>query len=147
MASTAAGGAGAGAPAAESGAGGVDMDAALTIVVLGASGDLAHKKTYPALFDLFVEGLLPPQTRVYGYARSSAPDDKHRAAIRAGLKSGTAEQADAFLAACFYRSGGYDDPAALGKVRQGSSSPRCPPRSSSSARRTVRRWSVRSARN
>jgi hypothetical protein len=28
----------------------------LSIIVLGASGDLAKKKTYPALFDLFAVG-------------------------------------------------------------------------------------------
>ena len=28
----------------------------LTVVVLGASGDLAKKKTYPALFQLFTKG-------------------------------------------------------------------------------------------
>lgn len=33
--------------------------ATLSIIVLGASGDLAKKKTYPALFDLFAHGYLP----------------------------------------------------------------------------------------
>ena len=32
---------------------------ALSICVLGASGDLAKKKIYPALFALFYEGMLP----------------------------------------------------------------------------------------
>lgn len=32
----------------------------LTVVVVGASGDLAKKKIFPALFALFYEGLLPP---------------------------------------------------------------------------------------
>lgn len=35
------------------------MQERLSIVVLGASGDLAKKKTYPSLWDLFVHGLLP----------------------------------------------------------------------------------------
>ena len=42
----------------------------LTIVVLGATGDLAKKKTFPALFRLFCEGLLPVQANIIGYARS-----------------------------------------------------------------------------
>jgi glucose-6-phosphate 1-dehydrogenase len=42
----------------------------LTIIVLGASGDLAKKKTFPALFSLFRKGLLPPCTSIVGYARS-----------------------------------------------------------------------------
>jgi hypothetical protein len=31
----------------------------LSIIVLGASGDLAKKKTFPALFNLFRQGFLP----------------------------------------------------------------------------------------
>lgn len=31
----------------------------LSVVVLGASGDLAKKKIFPALFSLYYEGLLP----------------------------------------------------------------------------------------
>ena len=41
------------------------------IVVLGASGDLAQKKTFPALFALFKQGLLPKDVHIVGYARSS----------------------------------------------------------------------------
>jgi glucose-6-phosphate 1-dehydrogenase len=35
---------------------------ALTVFVVGASGDLAKKKTYPSLFDLFRHGFLPLNT-------------------------------------------------------------------------------------
>ena len=50
----------------------------LTIVVFGASGDLAKKKTFPALFGLYCNGLLPRQNpstgrtvlSIVGYARS-----------------------------------------------------------------------------
>lgn len=38
----------------------------LSVVVLGASGDLAKKKIFPALFALFYEGLLPPNVQFYG---------------------------------------------------------------------------------
>ena len=38
----------------------------LSIVVLGASGDLAKKKIFPALFALFYDGLLPPHIQIYG---------------------------------------------------------------------------------
>ena len=41
------------------------------IVVFGASGDLAKKKTFPALFGLFREGHLDPTTKIVGYARSN----------------------------------------------------------------------------
>ena len=32
----------------------------ITFVILGASGDLAKKKTFPALFQIFINNLLPP---------------------------------------------------------------------------------------
>lgn len=89
---------------------------AYTVFVVGASGDLAHKKTYPSLFDLFVADLLPHATCIYGYARSAMAEDKFRNTIRGHLKEGTAEQIEAFLSKCFYRNGGYDDVDAFGKV-------------------------------
>ncbi|ORX60533.1 glucose-6-P dehydrogenase [Hesseltinella vesiculosa] len=48
-----------------------ELGGSVTIVVLGASGDLAKKKTYPALFGLYRNGFLPEQTHIVGYARSS----------------------------------------------------------------------------
>ena len=41
------------------------------VVVLGASGDLAQKKTFPALFALFEQGFLPDNVHIIGYARTS----------------------------------------------------------------------------
>ncbi|CAG9463807.1 unnamed protein product [Pedinophyceae sp. YPF-701] len=48
----------------------VDKKDHLTLVVLGASGDLAKKKIFPALFALYVEGVLPKHFDIVGYARS-----------------------------------------------------------------------------
>lgn len=41
------------------------------IVVLGASGDLAQKKTFPALFALYQSEFLPKDCKIIGYARTS----------------------------------------------------------------------------
>ncbi|CCW67650.1 unnamed protein product [Phytomonas sp. Hart1] len=46
----------------------------LSIVLFGASGDLAKKKTFPALFDLYCDGLLPREINIVGYARTVIPD-------------------------------------------------------------------------
>ncbi|KAG8983602.1 Glucose-6-phosphate 1-dehydrogenase, partial [Tulasnella sp. 427] len=40
------------------------------LVVLGASGDLAKKKTFPALFGLYQNGFLPKDLHLIGYART-----------------------------------------------------------------------------
>ncbi len=89
---------------------------ATTIFVLGASGDLARKKTYPSLYELFLAGLLPARVTILGYARSSLTDAAAREGLAGHLKAGTPEQRSQFLALCIYRSGGYDDVEAFRKV-------------------------------
>ena len=96
---------------------------AYSIFVVGASGDLAHKKTYPSLYELFMNGLLPPKTTIIGYARSAIPDAKFREALTKYIKAGTEEQKKAFLDMCIYRNGGYDDAAAFKKARAGEGDP------------------------
>lgn len=87
---------------------------ALSIFVLGASGDLAHKKTFPALLELFAADLLPADSVVVGYARSAMTDAAFREGLRRYLHG---ERVEAFLSMVFYRSGsGYDDEAALGHL-------------------------------
>jgi len=53
-----------------------------TLVVFGASGDLAHRKLLPALCALNCEGQLPAGARVIGFARSDMTDDSFREAVR-----------------------------------------------------------------
>ena len=50
-------------------------------VVIGASGDLAKKKTYPALFSLHCHKLLPPHTVFAGYARTAMSDEAFKEQI------------------------------------------------------------------
>jgi glucose-6-phosphate 1-dehydrogenase len=42
----------------------------LAVVVIGASGDLAKRKTYMSLFKLFFDDLLPPKTITWGFGDS-----------------------------------------------------------------------------
>ncbi|CAE7900871.1 gsdA, partial [Symbiodinium sp. KB8] len=79
----------------------------LSIFVIGASGDLAKKKTFPAIFELFQNGFLPSKVAVVGYSRSSISDADFREHI-AGHLTGDAEDKAAFLQKCFYRNGQYD---------------------------------------
>ena len=88
----------------------------LSICVFGASGDLAKKKVYPAIFALFYDGHLPDDFVVYGYARSKMTTEDFTEKIRsmlpcrldAGKDCGA--QVDEFLSRCRYESGQYDDP-------------------------------------
>ncbi|KAK3236561.1 hypothetical protein CYMTET_53303 [Cymbomonas tetramitiformis] len=78
----------------------------VSIAVLGASGDLAKKKTYPALFKLFEKSFLPKDVIIIGYARSAMTNESLRDQLRGYLK-GKKEEVDAFLQLCIYVAGQY----------------------------------------
>jgi glucose-6-phosphate 1-dehydrogenase len=48
------------------------------IVIFGASGDLTRRKLLPAFFHLYVEGLLPREFVIVGFARTEWTDDSFR---------------------------------------------------------------------
>jgi len=92
----------------------------LCITVIGASGDLARKKIFPALFSLYCQDLLPADFRVFGFARSAMDDAGFRGLITRHLtcrytpgESVCAERMRTFLARCYYVSGQYDSPDAF----------------------------------
>ena len=96
---------------------------ALTIAVLGASGDLAKKKTYPSLLKLYLSGYLPPHCAIIGFARSEYSDDSFRDKLRATLQNVGGEQGksklEEFLLLCSYcRGKAYDDVDAWDAVHQ-----------------------------
>jgi glucose-6-phosphate 1-dehydrogenase len=74
------------------------------IIVFGASGDLAYKKTFPALYGLYIKNLLPLNTKIIGYARSKLSLQEFRSRI-----SQKVQMSLQFLELCFYVHGGYDD--------------------------------------
>ena len=89
----------------------------LSIVVVGASGDLAKKKTFPSLFDLYSHGYLPEHMLILGYARSHKSDEDLRAQLKPYLvKHGDVGKVDQFLEKVVYRSGGYDDKNAFASM-------------------------------
>ena len=49
-----------------------------TIVIFGATGDLARRKLVPALFQLCCKGRLPEGLRIVGFSRSNYSDDQFR---------------------------------------------------------------------
>lgn len=80
----------------------------LTVIILGASGDLAKKKTYPALYDLFSHSYMPKKcVNIVGFARSSYSDDDFRNKISPYLPSGDKDMVDRFLSICSYFQGQY----------------------------------------
>lgn len=96
----------------------------LACVIIGASGDLAARKLMPAFFALYARGLLPPETRFYGFARSALTDADFRQRLAARLVcdelpgSVCDPRRQEFLERCGYEAGAYDDAAALGRLRR-----------------------------
>lgn len=65
-------------------------------VVFGATGDLAHRKIFPALYDLFAGGILPGDLVIVGFARRPYTDEAFRDEVRASC-------------AAFARSGSFSE--------------------------------------
>ncbi|TFK43515.1 glucose-6-P dehydrogenase [Crucibulum laeve] len=93
------------------------------IIVFGASGDLAKKKTLPALFGLFRQGFLPRDVKIVGYARTKMDKvefDK-RATSYIKTPEGDSEfagQVESFKNILTYVSGAYDDGAAFDNLNR-----------------------------
>ncbi len=87
--------------------------APLSLVLLGATGDLARSKIAPALYALDCQGLLPRPFLLAGFGRTPLTDEAFRALLRGRLSCryrppASAERtADAFLAQCVYYQGDY----------------------------------------
>ncbi|KAL4581546.1 hypothetical protein LXL04_006069 [Taraxacum kok-saghyz] len=87
----------------------------LSIIVLGASGDLAKKKTFPALFHLHCQGFIQSHNvHIFGYARSKMSDNDLRDRIHGyltpckGFEKTHKENLSKFLQLIKYISGPYD---------------------------------------
>lgn len=91
----------------------------VSIVVFGASGDLAKKKTFPALFGLYRENQLPHTVNIIGYARSNLTTEDLRERIKENLKLKDEKakgKVDGFLQLISYISGPYDKPEGFEKL-------------------------------
>jgi glucose-6-phosphate 1-dehydrogenase len=93
------------------------MNSNLTIVVIGASGDLAKKKTFPTIFELYCHGFIPKHVIVAGYARSKLSlEDFHTLLRKALAGKESEEKIEEFITKCVYFSGQYDSNEAFGEM-------------------------------
>jgi len=94
------------------------------MVVLGAEGDLSHRKLMPALFHLAGDGHLPDGFTLIGVARRDHDDDGFRASVKRSLaeskEAGPKDEGafDRFARRLFYVKGDLNDPAMYGAVRR-----------------------------
>lgn len=88
---------------------------ATTVVIFGASGDLAERKLVPALFSSYRKDRLPGDIRIIGMSRSKLSDDDFRAKMEAGVQSFASDSWDADAWAEFSRNIHYQ-PGDAGKL-------------------------------
>src|SRR5690606_1603436 len=89
-----------------------------TLLLFGATGDLAQRYLFPSLLRLMGDGLLPEGFRVRALALSPHDTDKFRGILRERFASlshytPTAEQVEAFLERVDYRSVDMRTPASV----------------------------------
>jgi glucose-6-phosphate 1-dehydrogenase len=57
-----------------------------TLVIFGATGDLAHRKLLPAIYNLAHEGALPERFNLIGVSRSEMSDDEYKTLARESVE-------------------------------------------------------------
>jgi glucose-6-phosphate 1-dehydrogenase len=85
-----------------------------TMVVFGATGDLARRKLLPALYNLAHDGALPERLELVGVARGEQSDGQFREMARASIERFSRRRPDqhvldALLAETRYVPGSFDD--------------------------------------
>ncbi|MBF0254051.1 MAG: glucose-6-phosphate dehydrogenase [Candidatus Omnitrophica bacterium] len=87
-------------------------------VIYGASGDLSHRKLFPALYELFKNSLLPAAFFVIGFARKPWSETEFRQEVAGTLGSSEdeAQKAGEFLERVFYCQGDYDSSEDFGRL-------------------------------
>ncbi len=83
-----------------------------SLILFGASGNLARLKLYPSLYILALKKRLPEEYAIVGYARTDMNDVTFRSfveeAIRADMPEVNETTLALFLTHCHYRRGDYD---------------------------------------
>ena len=65
-----------------------------TLVIFGATGDLAHRKLLPAIYNLAHEGALPERFNLIAVSRSDMENDEYRRLARESIAKYSRRQAD-----------------------------------------------------
>jgi glucose-6-phosphate 1-dehydrogenase len=95
------------------------------LVIFGASGDLAHRKLLPALYNLALRNMLPSAFALVGVARSDyGGDEGFRKEVRKALEAHSRTQPiddavfDTFARGIYYVSGSFDDPKTYAELKR-----------------------------
>jgi len=67
---------------------------ATTLTIFGATGDLAHRKLLPALYNLAHEGALPERFNLIGVSRREMPDEEFREVMKGAIEKYSRRETD-----------------------------------------------------
>ena len=92
-----------------------------SLVIFGATGDLAHRKLLPALYNLAHEGALPERFELIGVSRSEMTHDEFREMARESIERFSRRRPDAnvlngLLGEMRYVPGGFADDGVYGRL-------------------------------
>ena len=93
-----------------------------TLVIFGGSGDLARRKLIPAVYNLVLDGVLPPNYAILGNARKPLSDTDFRQIAREGVVKYSRQKISEkvwpdFERRLFYVAGSIEDPKAYKDLR------------------------------
>jgi glucose-6-phosphate 1-dehydrogenase len=105
---------------------GIRAEEPVTVVIFGASGDLAKRKLIPALYHLQADGYLPERYAIVGFSRTPMSDEAYRESMLAALRgqvkdegTGTAVAADhPVLRALYYQAGDAGDVESFSRLKE-----------------------------
>ncbi len=94
------------------------------LVLFGATGDLASKKLFPALYELTADGRA--DVPIVGVARSDWDDEAMRQRVRESLDGLSADVVDQLVSRVSYVQGDYNAPDTFNRLREALGSARHP---------------------
>jgi glucose-6-phosphate 1-dehydrogenase len=94
---------------------------ATTLTIFGVTGDLAHRKLLPALYNLAHEGALPERFNLIGVARREMSDDDFRESARGSIQRFSRRDTDptvleGLLSRMHYVGFSFDDQEGYGRL-------------------------------
>jgi glucose-6-phosphate 1-dehydrogenase len=94
-----------------------------TLVIFGATGDLAHRKLLPAIYNLAHEGALPESFNLIAVSRSDIPSEDYRKMARESIQQHSRrppdpQVLDKLLEQVRYVPGTFDDDAMFERLKE-----------------------------
>merc|ERR1719174_1532987 len=94
----------------------LNKSAPLSVIVFGATGDLAKKKLFPALYQLMLLDHFPPHVNIVAYGRKEVvmTEFLEKQCSQVKIKEGVPK--GQFFSRISFHAGGYDSPESFEKL-------------------------------